>query len=327
MSIRDLTGWILLAAALAFGVLAFYLMRGYLSSREDAMRQSLLDSQAKTTQVVVAKRNLSAGSVLNASTVAISQIPSSHVPNRVVYPRNFNDVKNRVLTRPLAAGETLLADFVSGLVVNRFSDLLEKGQRAVSLQVAALQNASGMLLPGDYVDLFVLVKSDRGSQSQLEPVLQRVKVLAAGPVPLRTRTQSYQHLPDRENDYSQITVGVSLPDAEHLVLARDAGDMVYLLRNAEDNQRFAGLDASFGSDNPDKYWYNSPAKPQGERRNLPIPSSGAAAESSGMPQLPEAAPNIDMKKPPKKASANTKAAASAVDNTAQILVGGTYADH
>ncbi|HET7314078.1 Flp pilus assembly protein CpaB [Salinisphaera sp.] len=270
MSFRDVTGWVLLAVAIAFGVLAFFLMRGYLSSREEAMRLDLMSGRAETTRVIVAKHKLQAGDVISGATVSVGRLPSQYVPSEAVVPGTFDKVKGKVLNRDMGAGETLQKDFVAGMVIDRFSDLLEEGQRAVSIQVASLQNTSGMLLPGDYVDLFVLLDDQPSAvQQRLKPVLGRVKVLAAGEHSLHTHNQSYQHLPGGGAKYSQITVGVSLAQAERLVVARDEGRIVVFLRNAEDKRRIAGLYPAGNAPQAEGYWYSSGTIPQGERRHSP----------------------------------------------------------
>lgn len=277
---RDFTGWILLAAAIGVGGLAFFLVRGYLTTQAQQIRLSLLGQQAKTERVVVASRNLVPGDVISSATMAIGELRAEHVPGRAVLPGDFDRVKNRVINRPMSSGEPLLADFVAGLIIERFSDLLEDGQRAVSLEVAPLQTSSGMLLPGDYVDLFVLLKPPKGSKRKLlKPVLRRIKVLAAGQEPLRARDQSFERLDQKAAGYRQISVGVALADAKRLVLARDAGDIVYLLRNAKDKRSDIATSDLYGlgGDNAG-YLYISSAQPAGQERTAlgeqtPLPTS------------------------------------------------------
>lgn len=285
MSLKDMTGWILLVGALIVGALAFFLVRGYLSSQEEQIKLDLLSRQGETGRVVVASTNLVPGSVISKSNMAVGELPAQHISSRAVRPADFKRVKGRVLTRPMNSGEPLLADYIAGLIVERFSDLLAKGERAVSLEVATLETHSGMLLPGDFVDLFVLLKAKGDSERRLLPVLERVKVLAAGQQPLRTADQTYERLQEGEARYSQITVGVPLADAERLVLARDAGDMVYLLRNAGDKRHNPGGRGYFGAgDTAKEYLYISSKVPEGVRRIKPE-SSIEDSSSKGLPSF------------------------------------------
>lgn len=274
MKAGDYTGWVLMAGALIVGGLAYYMVRQYISAEETRLRTAVESERGRTQRVVVAAQPLPAGALIGSQTMAVGEIPQRHTPSRAVVPAAFKSVDGRVLTRPMSAGEPLLEDFVSGTVIERFSDLLEAGHRAVSLEVTTLQAHSGMLLPGDFVDLFAIV--DEGGdvkRKRMVPLLERVKVIAAGPEPLRAREQQFQPLPERAVRYSMISIGVSAEDAERITLAAVQGEIAYLLRNAQDTRLLASEAgrAFFGA--PDAlpgYVYYSNAAPAGERRTPPI---------------------------------------------------------
>lgn len=298
MKLKDYLGWILMLAAVGVGALSFFLIRQYLATQEQQFRLDVMRDRGQTEKVIVAKRSLEPGAVIRQDTMAIGEVPRQHLPGRAVLPADFTRVENRVLSRPMSAGEPLLADFVSGLLIDRFSDLLGPGERAFSLEVSALETHSGMLVPGDYIDLFALVPMENGGKGEkdkrLLPVLERVKVLAAGPEPLRAAEQSFQPLPDKESHYSQITVGVPLEDAERLLLAREIGEVVYLLRNARDDQlEMSGTQRSFFGQNEGGYLYYSVGVPEGKRRNAErtplVASQSDPSAGFGGAETPEAA--------------------------------------
>jgi len=284
----DLTGWILMAAAIGFGVGAYFLLQNYMSGEAQRLRETALQSLGPMARVVVASRNLEPGSIIGRQSMSVGEIPQRHLPARAVLPADFASVESRVLSRPMSAGEPLLDDFVSGLTVERFSDLLEPGTRAVSLEVSALESHAGLLLPGDYIDLFVLLPAKEGRrEKKLEGLIERVKVLAAGREPLRSADQPYQPLEADGANYSLITVGLPWADAEQTLRARRAGEVVYLLRPAVDEQlRFddAGI-ARFGdTPAPTGYAYFSSGVPRGERRDVRKPAPrGAFMEADETP--------------------------------------------
>jgi len=282
MKAPDLTGWILMIAAIGFGIGAYFLLQNYMSREAQRLRETALQSLGPMARVVVATRDLEPGAIIGRQSMSVGEIPQRHLPARAVLPADFAGVENRVLSRPMSAGEPLLDDFVSGLTVERFSDLLEPGTRAVSLEVSALESHAGLLLPGDYIDLFVLLPAREGRhEKRLEGLIERVKVLAAGHEPLRSADQPYQPLEAGGAAYSLITVGLPWADAERTLRARRAGEVVYLLRSASDEQlRFdkAGL-ARFGdTPAPSGYAYFSSGIPRGERRDIrkPAPESPLA---------------------------------------------------
>ena len=279
MKAIDITSWILLLAAVASGVGAYFLLQDYLGSEEQRLREAAEQSQGPMTRVVVATRDLAPGTRVSRQTMAIGELPQRHVSARAVLPADFDGLENRVLNRPMSAGEPLLDDFISGMAVERFSDLLAPGTRALSLEVSALESHSGLLLPGDYIDLFVLLPAGEGRRERkLEGLIERVKVLAAGQQPLHSADQPYQPLDSEGGSYSLITVGLPWADAERTLRARRAGEVVYLLRPAGDERlRFEenGL-ARFGA-RPARaaqatgYAYFSGNVPRGERRGEKAP--------------------------------------------------------
>lgn len=282
MKAGDYTGWVLMAGALLVGGLAFYMVRQYIATEETRLRSAVEGERGRTERVVVASQPLPVGTIIGPATMAIGEVPHRHVPSRVVSPGEFKALEGRVLTRAMAAGEPLLEDFISGVVIDRFSDLLEAGHRAVSLEVTTLEAHSGMLVPGDYVDLFVMIDDRSGvKRKRLMPLLERVKIIAAGPEPLRAREQDFQPLPERATRYSLISVAVSAEDAERITLARTEGEIAYLLRNAQDTRLLASEAgrAFFGEPEAQAgYVYYSNVLPAGERRSPPA-ADGAAGET------------------------------------------------
>ncbi len=273
MTLKDLGGWIFLAVALLVGGLAYWLAQRYLAGEEDRLRLEMMGGREEQAQVVVARRDLKPGEVIDASSMALGKMPREHVSARAVLPESFEQIQGRVVTQTMSSGEPLLANYVAGLYVERFADLLAEGERAVSLEVSALETHSGLLVPGDFIDLFVLVEGaqGKGKGRALVPVLDRVRILAAGPAPLRAPDQRYLPLEQEAQDYSAITVGVKTDDAQRLLLARDLGRMTYLLRNPAD----ASVAGRPAPPRWNGYQYVSASQPQGAARAA-IPLNGAA---------------------------------------------------
>lgn len=281
MKARDYTGWVLMLAAAGFGVAAFFLVRQYLAAEQLRLREEAQAAQGRMLRVVVATQDLDAGTLVDGHSMSVGELPARHVSDRAVRPEAFPRVENRVLGRPMSAGEPLLEDFISGAQVARFSDLLAPGTRAISLEVSALESHAGLLLPGDYIDLFVLMPAEDGRRDRrLLGLIERVKVLAAGEQPLRSAEQPYQPLEPQGGGYSLITLGLPWADAERMLRARRVGEVVYLLRPAADTQmRFASTGVARFGDSPvvAGYTYYSGAVPQGQRRPLREADASAAS--------------------------------------------------
>ena len=300
--VNNYSSWLFLGAALFAGAGAFWLSHVYLKNQEEKLRTEVAGGKQTMVQVVVAAGNLPAGSVVGPQTMSTGKLPKAFVSQRFVSAQNFAAVQGHTLVRSKAAGEPLLMDDVGGVFVERFSDLLKPGERAVTLEATEINSNSGLLLPGDRGDLYVIAKDAGGGGDEaqsLVPLLENVHVLAAGVESLRAQEQKYQPLKERGERYDSITVAVSVEDAEKLVLARKAGDIAYLLRNSQDQARdvtsrmsSSQLGVGGGLVGPrslngggDSYEYFSVTEPAGVLKPLAVtatPSTSGGGSSGGM---------------------------------------------
>jgi pilus assembly protein CpaB len=238
--------WGLLAGALVLGLLAFAMSAWYLQRRQVAIENELMGQQGERRQVVVAQGDLKPGTVLSSQNMAIGEVPVKHLSGAAVTPEEFKMYDGKVLTSAMSEGEILLNHFVSGLGAERFSDLLTEGERAVTIQVDEVKSNENMLIFGDRVDLLLLTEQADENDSLkknkvLNPLVENVRVLAVGRHALATRdadltgTQTLDGLA-----YSTLTVGVTVDDASRLLLGRDLGTIVVMMRNRADQKPLDG---------------------------------------------------------------------------------------
>ena len=240
--------WGLLAGSLVLGFLAFGLSAWYLQHRQLAIENELMGQQGEKQEVVVALRDLQPGTVLSSETLAVAAVPVKHMSANAVTPDQFSFFDGKVLTSGMSQGEVLLNHFVAGLGAQRFSDLLQTGERAVTIPVDEIKSNDNMLTFGDRVDLLLLTEQMDDSaettnhKSQvLNPLVENVRVLAVGRHALVTREADLSG--KQENDplsYGTLTVGVPIDDASRLLLGRDLGTIVVMLRNREDKSPLNG---------------------------------------------------------------------------------------
>ncbi|PIP79924.1 MAG: Flp pilus assembly protein CpaB [Gammaproteobacteria bacterium CG22_combo_CG10-13_8_21_14_all_40_8] len=236
------SGWGLLLIALVVSGIAFWLSIKYLSTKEGILRDQILGEKASTTAYVVAARDLYPGDVLSLETLALGQIADGNVSAFAVKPEEFDQYNGQILRYPMSSGEPLLSHFVAGKGIERFSDLLEKNERAVTLKIDELNSASGMLVAGDYVDILLVLEQDKANfesgSKKLQPLLQNVRILSIDARPLHSKEQDFVIDNNLENtSYSTVTVGVKIEDASKVILARDIGNLVFMLRNNKDHKQ------------------------------------------------------------------------------------------
>ena len=185
---RSNRGLILLG--LFLGLLSAVLVVVYLSQAGEGGGGEV--SGAEVTPVVVASQDIAAGSRIIEGMVETKEIAIDTVLAGV-----FSDTEGvigQVARVPLVAGEQVIATKVTatGAAIADGENpplafVIPEGKRAVSIQVSNVIGASGLIRPGDYVDVILAVQiqvgsgdgiSD-GSQNQIaQTILQNVLVLS-----------------------------------------------------------------------------------------------------------------------------------------------------
>jgi pilus assembly protein CpaB len=105
----------------------------------------------------------------------------------------------------------------------------------MTLQVDEINSISGMLDPGDVIDLIVSV--DRKGRKRTLPLLQGVKVMATG------QRLAEDPASGERRQFSTVTIDIAPQQAAVLILARETGRITALLRNPGDRDG-AAIEAS-----------------------------------------------------------------------------------
>jgi len=228
----------LLLMAIGLAILAAFLAVKYLQLREAALKDAYQRSGERMVSVIVARGNLQRGTVLNKANLAVRKIPSIYVHQQVVPPGKFSVIKGRRLLEPLSQGRALLWSHVTGDQRRDFSDVLVSGRRAVTIPVDTLSSISGMVEPGNHVDLHITLPATLvggGDGDVVFPLLQNVEVLATGrrlePKVQATMAVSYRN---KGRGYSTLTVNLSAKETTLLFAANTAGRLSAALRNRSD---------------------------------------------------------------------------------------------
>ncbi len=141
---------------------------------------------AQHPAILVATHAIESGSLLRAEDVAWKEVAENAVaPDNLVRGRvSPSDYAGAVVRRGFARGEA----FVAGAIVKPgdrgfLAAVLAPGDRAVTITVGPSQSASGLVLPGDYVDViltqnFDSYTSDLTRKTVGETVLHDVRVIA-----------------------------------------------------------------------------------------------------------------------------------------------------
>jgi pilus assembly protein CpaB len=179
--------------------------------------------------ILVAARPLRAGTLLKPDDLAVEQRPAKNVPAdaRIDSEAARSELLGALIRRNLAKGEVLLsADALNPGDRGFLAAVLGSGMRAVTVGVDAVSGLSGLVWPGDRVDL-ILTQSQEGSdvpparRVSGETVLHDVRVLAID----RQLIQGATSESPESQAVRTVTLEVTPPDAERVAVAAKLGHL------------------------------------------------------------------------------------------------------
>jgi len=241
-------GAIVLGIGFFFG--AQHYLRAYLSAAEDK-----LAGQYAPKRIVVAATDIQAGDAVSASNVAARNVPSQFVSSNAVSPDDFDSIDGQKIVVALRAGDPIERGQLERPDRPAFSATLVSGERAITFAVDEISSISGMLVPGDSIDLLytgpgITQNSFRGKDGvpgpkellHVRPILQAVPVLATG------KTTQKRVVPTDDGgskevnmDFTTVTLQVLPSQAEEILMAQKLGVLTAVLRNPSD-AKTASLD-------------------------------------------------------------------------------------
>lgn len=213
-----------LLVAIGLGVAASLLAVRYVNTQVAARTQT---APTAMRQVVVPVHDLAKGASLTQDDIATRNVPADFVPADAITPADYQRYVGQLLRAPLAQGAPIPASAVD-LVTDHFSNVIAAGKVAYTIQVDETSSVSGLIVPGDHVDLLLLLSGDAGRE-QIRPLLADVPVLATGRQARGLRPQDGQ---GADGSYSNITLGLAPADAQRLGMAMKLGELRVMLRPA-----------------------------------------------------------------------------------------------
>jgi len=216
----------LMLLACVCGGAAIWAAQGYLQRQTQQIEAK---HRVPTVERIVAGHDLPAGTQLQAELLALRAFPADVVPSDSMTASQATSLLGMVLRAPLRAGDMIVpAHTQTAAARSGFSSKLAQGRRAVTLPVDVVNAVSGLLQPGDLIDLYV--SFDHQRRRVTAPLLQGVQVLATGSVTDVPEGQAAMP------GYATITLDVAPEDAVKLVAARQAGTLTAMLRSPYDDQ-------------------------------------------------------------------------------------------
>jgi len=216
----------ILGFAAVAGLAAAWAARQHIQGHVERLR-----AKARTPVVarVVDAYDLPAGTRLDMEHLAIREFPVGLIPSESIAPAQHTHLVGMVLRSTLRAGDLVLPIHGKRSETVAFSSQLGEGRRAITMPVDAINSVSGLLQPGDLIDLYVSFDYQR--RRITAPLLQGVLVLATGNQTLASGEPSSSHAAG----FSTVTLDTSPEDAVKLVAARQSGTLTAVLRHPGDD--------------------------------------------------------------------------------------------
>ncbi len=230
----------LLIAAVIVGLFAAALLYLYASQIEQEKKEIMRNQ----VEVVKAARNIPAGTPLTKDRITTEKVPERFLPPNPLLETDLNIYLGTPLAVNVEEGAMVLtSDFSVQEVSRTLASKIPPEERAMSVAVDTISGVSGLLRPGDRVD--VLGTFPIGTKDQLVAdesgkdgvgyvtmtLLQNVTLLATGQeisdVPSGDQTRGAR-------SYNAVTLSVTVDEAELLTIAQTRGKLMLLLRNRED---------------------------------------------------------------------------------------------
>ncbi|MDP9882427.1 pilus assembly protein CpaB [Variovorax boronicumulans] len=188
-------------------------------------------AQVQTFPVVVAAKPLPAGQAIPADALRVEQLTI----NPTGAFKETSLLAGRVPVIDLGEGSPLLeGQLVSGLALR-----VAEGERAVAVKADEVMGVGNKVQPGDFVDVFLMLKSDSKDidRSQARLLLSRKRVLAFGSASvdgLASKADKNGNSQQRAEAARTAVLAVPVDDVNRLALAENSGRLLLALRNPID---------------------------------------------------------------------------------------------
>lgn len=139
----------------------------------DVMKNAGGGKADRTSKVLVAKRDMVPGYIIQPGDLGLTEVSVNLVPEKALH--EMKDGEGRTVIASIVSGQTILDAMMapkgagSGLAA-----LLRNGMRAVAIDISDSSAVAGMLSPGSKVDVIATLR--RGDQQIATPIVENVEV-------------------------------------------------------------------------------------------------------------------------------------------------------
>jgi pilus assembly protein CpaB len=223
---------VLLVLAIFFGGTAAYMASGWLKAKSHKATQMAVQN-VQMTPVVVAAKDIVAGSVLDPGIVKVVDWPKDYqVPGAMAEAQQLQD---RVVRYPLMAGEIILESKLAPKgTPGGLAGIIQNDKRAVTVKVDEASGVAGFVMPGNRVDVLLTMDRHEFKEDPItQSVLQNIPVLGKG------QDIEVPKSGEKPKIVPTVTLEVTPEEGERLALAAKEGQITLALRGWTENSQAA----------------------------------------------------------------------------------------
>lgn len=217
----------------------------WLSFKDDTIKVAAAAPVA-ITRILTSSEPIQAGTLLKDTDLKEREIPTSDVSptDLIADDNNRAEVRGAMLRRYLDAGQAIQrADILRPRDRGFLATVLAPGTRAISIGVDATTGASGLISPGDLVDVILTQEFARGETTAgrrvvAETVLIRVRVIAVDQQIAQGAPTASPLLGGAPSSRiaSNVSLQVTPEQAAKIVVAGHLGRLTLTIRSSEGDQ-------------------------------------------------------------------------------------------
>lgn len=229
---------LLLFAGVVLTVAAVILARQRITAVEKELQR-----KAAPVDIVVPSVPIHAGETFSEQNLAKKSVPAAGTSARNVPVTEFELLLGGHAKGNLAAGEPILwTDVEEPLESDRFSQTIPAGRRAFTFQANISSSFSGLIRPGDTVDLLCEPETSKRSPTWI----RGIAVISVD--------RQFANMPTQEEirEVSTVTVSVTPEEGTFLALAAREGHIHWFLRNPAEPSTSGGRFFSHRTRPPEK---------------------------------------------------------------------------
>ena len=229
-----------LVAGVALTIAAILIARHRINAVEKDIQE-----RAAPVDVVVASCPIPKDTALSEQNLAKLSVPSSGTSRRNVPAREFELLIGARTKGNIEAGEPILwTDVEEPFDVDKFSQAIPQGRRALTIEADLAASFSGLIRPGDRVDISCQDPTGKSGPAWFYDI------------PVIAVDHHFDRPPDSESapETSSITISITPEEGRRLVAARGGG-LRWFLRNPDDRSRPSpGSGPSLEAHRPVEIW-------------------------------------------------------------------------